>query len=83
MAKNKKEPGFTFKTAYDYAMINQATWTPMIGMVMSSNNDVSEDIKQARQAKLVLRSKFALEDAVKKLEVLQPSWIPSVEVNGA
>uniref|UniRef100_A0A914ECM7 Uncharacterized protein n=1 Tax=Acrobeloides nanus TaxID=290746 RepID=A0A914ECM7_9BILA len=77
MTENKKKPGFTvdqFKTAYNYALINQATWIPMMAMVALSG-DVSEDTKRARIARCTLRARLVLEDAVKRLEVLQPTWI--------
>uniref|UniRef100_A0A914DIV2 Uncharacterized protein n=1 Tax=Acrobeloides nanus TaxID=290746 RepID=A0A914DIV2_9BILA len=75
-----KHPDFKveqFITAYNYAMINQAIMLPALLTFFSSNHEVSEEIQEARNAKLVLRSKLGLEDAVKKLEAMHPDWIPT------
>uniref|UniRef100_A0A914CIY7 CHK kinase-like domain-containing protein n=1 Tax=Acrobeloides nanus TaxID=290746 RepID=A0A914CIY7_9BILA len=80
MADKGKTPSFKleqFKTAYDYATVNQVTWLPMMTLVFSSNHEVAEDIQEARMKKLELRAKFGLADGVKKLEKLRPDWLPT------
>lgn len=56
-------------------MINQANMLPLMAFLFTSNHEGAEDVQEARNAKLALRAKLGLKDAVEKLERLQPDWV--------
>jgi hypothetical protein len=77
-----KKPDFEveqFKKAYYYGFINQTGWMPMMTMMFPTlDQNYPEDIKEARMQKWMLRAKFNIEDAVKRLEELQTDWVSNL-----
>uniref|UniRef100_A0A914DBQ6 CHK kinase-like domain-containing protein n=1 Tax=Acrobeloides nanus TaxID=290746 RepID=A0A914DBQ6_9BILA len=81
MAASGKKPEFSvnqFKTAYEYAYVQQAFGLSMLMMVFGQTAGMSDSekaIHEAKLEKLLLRGKLGMEDAVKILERSQPEWL--------
>lgn len=59
-------------------MVNQTILLTIFNVIFTSTNGLDEktnSIQEAKNAKLLLRTKLALEDAVKVLEEIQPDWL--------